>query len=231
MMFTFDYARFGRQEDSKFHTRVTFGIPFYAMTFLFSGIVGILLDSMIPTDGLSEASVVLGLLELMGFGGLLLVWVTQSRINTANFYLATVNFESFIRKVTGIQMSKIVAGCVIGVIAYVLMMADVFSYILQALAYQGVFVVAWVGVALAHILSRTYQDRFNGHVELDNAYIPAFNPCGLVAWCGATLTGIIIMNVPAIAGFSAPATFMFAFIVYELGLRFAREEWYVASLK
>lgn len=231
MMFTFDYARFGRQEDSKFHTRVTFGIPFYAMTFLFSGIVGILLDSMIPTDGLSEASVVLGLLELMGVGGLLLVWVTQSRINTANFYLATVNFESFIRKVTGLQMSKIVAGCAIGVIAYVLMMADVFSYILQALAYQGVFVVAWVGVALAHILSRTYQDRFNGHVELDNAYIPAFNPCGLIAWCGATLVGIVIMHLPAVAGFSAPATFVFAYIIYELGLRFAREEWYVASLK
>ena len=76
MMFTFDYARFGRQEDSKFHSRITFGIPFYAMTFLFSGIVGILLDSMIPTDGLSEASIVLGLLELMGVGGLLLVWVT-----------------------------------------------------------------------------------------------------------------------------------------------------------
>ncbi|MGY4876655.1 purine-cytosine permease family protein [Vreelandella aquamarina] len=231
MMFTFDYARFGRQEDSKFHTRVTFGIPFYAMTFLFSGIVGILLDSMIPTDGLSEASIVLGLLELMGVGGLLLVWVTQSRINTANFYLATVNFESFIRKVTGLQMSKIVAGCAIGVIAYVLMMADVFSYILQALAYQGVFVVAWVGVALAHILSRTYQDRFNGHVELDNAYIPAFNPCGLIAWCGATLVGIVIMHLPAVAGFSAPATFVFAYIIYELGLRFAREEWYVASLK
>ena len=231
MMFTFDYARFGREEDSKFHSRVTFGIPFYAMTFLFSGIVGILLDAMIPTDGLSEASIVLGLLELMGVAGLLLVWVTQSRINTANFYLATVNFESFVRKVTGIQMSKVVAGCAIGVIAYVLMMADVFSYILQALAYQGVFVVAWVGVALAHILSRTYQDRFNGHVELDNAYIPAFNPCGLVAWCGATLVGILIMNISAIAGFSAPATFVFAYIVYEMGLRLAREEWYIASLK
>jgi purine-cytosine permease-like protein len=231
MMFTFDYARFGRTEDAGFHTHITFGIPFYAMTFLFSGVVGILLDSMIPTDGLSEASIVLGLLELMGFGGLLLVWVTQSRINTANFYLATVNFESFIRKVTGIQMSKVVAGCAIGVIAYVLMMADVFSYILQALAYQGVFVVAWVGVALAHILSKTYQNRFNGHVELDNAYIPAFNPCGLLAWCGAALTGIVIMNIPAIAGLSAPTTFAFAYVAYSLGLKFAREEWYVASLK
>lgn len=66
MMFTFDYARFGRKEDSEFHAKITFGIPFYIMTFLFSGIVGVLLDSMIPTDGLSEASIVLGLLELMG---------------------------------------------------------------------------------------------------------------------------------------------------------------------
>ena len=48
MMFTFDYARFGRQEDSKFHSRITFGIPFYAMTFLFSGIVGILLVLQLP---------------------------------------------------------------------------------------------------------------------------------------------------------------------------------------
>ena len=39
------------------------------------------------------------------------------------------------------------------------------------------------------------------------------------------------MNMPATAGFSAPATFVVAYIAYELGLRFAREDWYVASLK
>ncbi|MDI5985679.1 cytosine permease [Halomonas sp. M4R5S39] len=231
MMFTFDYARFGKQEDAGFHARITFGIPFYAMTFLFSGVVGILLDSMIPIDGLSEASIVLGLLELMGVGGLLLVWVTQSRINTANFYLATVNFEALIRKVTGVKLSKVVAGCIIGVMAYVLMMADVFAYILQALAYQGVFVVAWVGVALAHILSRTYRQRFQGHVELDNAYIPAYNPCGLVAWCGAALIGMVVMQLPAVAGFSAPATFVVAYGLYEMGLKRARADWYIASLQ
>ncbi len=231
MMFTFDYARFGRKEDSGFHARITFGVPFYIMTSLFSGVVGILLDSMIPTDGLSEASIVLGLLELMGVGGLLLVWVTQSRINTANFYLATVNFESFVRKVTGVRMSKVVAGCVIGVMAYVLMMADVFSYILQALAYQGVFVVAWVGVALSHILSKTYRDKVHGHVELDNAYIPAFNPCGLLAWCGSATVGIVIMQIPSVSAFSAPATFLFAYTVYELGLHVAKDDWYVASQK
>lgn len=231
MMFTFDYARFGRKGDSGFHARITFGIPFYIMTFLFSGVIGILLDSMIPVDGLSEASIVLGLLELMGVGGLLLVWVTQSRINTANFYLATVNLESLIRKVTGIKLSKVVAGSLIGALAYVLMMADVFSYILQALAYQGVFVVAWVGVALSHILSRTYQQRFNGHVELSNAYIPAFNPCGLVAWCGASAAGIVIMNLPEVSGFSSPATFLVAYTGYSVGLKFAKDEWYIASMR
>ncbi|WP_302139426.1 purine-cytosine permease family protein [Halomonas alkalicola] len=231
MMFTFDYARFGRKEDVNFHAKVTFGIPFYAMTFLFSGVVGILLDTMIPTEGLSEASIVLGLLELMGVGGLLLVWVTQSRINTANFYLATVNFEAFIRKVTGFRLSKVAAGCMVGAIAYILMMADVFAYLLQALAYQGVFVVAWVGVALAHILSRTYQHRFQGHVELDNAYIPAFNPCGLVAWCGGATIGVIVMHLPSISGFSAPATFMIAYGLYAIGLRYANPGWYVASLQ
>ncbi|GGY10631.1 allantoin permease [Litchfieldella qijiaojingensis] len=230
MMFTFDYARFGKQEDAGFHAKVTFGIPFYAMTFLFSGIVGILLDSMIPIDGLSEASVVLGLLELMGLGGLLLVWVTQSRINTANYYLATVNFEALVRKVTGIKLSKVIAGSLIGLMSYLLMMADVFSYILQALAYQGVFVVAWVGVALAHILSRTYQQRFNGHVELDNTYIPAYNPCGLIAWCMATVVGMVIMHLPGIAGFSAPVTFLIAYVLYEIGLKRANPDWYVASL-
>ncbi len=231
MMFTFDYARFGKQKDADFHVKVTFGIPFYAMTFLFSGIVGILLDSMIPTDGLSEASIVLGLLELMGVGGLLLVWVTQSRINTANYYLATVNFEALVRKVTGIKLPKVVAGCLIGLMAYLLMIADVFSYILQALAYQGVFVVAWVGVALAHILSRTYQQRFDGHVELDNAYIPAYNPCGLIAWCVAIVAGMIIMQLPSIAGLSAPVTFLSAYVLYEIGLRRAKPDWYIAGLK
>ncbi|WP_431024066.1 purine-cytosine permease family protein [Halomonas sp. H5] len=230
MMFTFDYARFGRPKDARFHARITFGVPFYLVTFLFSGVVGILLDAMIPIEGLSEASIVLGLLELMGVGGLLLVWVTQSRINTANFYLATVNFESLVRKVTGWRLGKVLAGCLIGAMAYGLMMADVFAYLLQALAYQGVFVVAWVGVALTHILSPTYRSRFQGHIELDNAHIPAFNPYGLIAWGGAILVGVVLMHLPSQAGLSAPATFICSCLLYELGLRRAKPTWYMAAL-
>ncbi|MAR71850.1 MULTISPECIES: allantoin permease [unclassified Halomonas] len=217
MMFTFDYARFGRVEDSRFHARVTFGIPFYLMTFVFSGVVGILLDACLPTDGLSEASIVLGLLELMGLGGLALVWVTQSRINTANFYLATVNLEAFVGKLTGLKLNKILAGCLVGGLAYLLMRADVFSYLLAALAYQGVFVVAWVGVALAHILSP------EGRLEVDlDADISAFNPVGLAAWALAAIVGIALMLSPSLAGASAPLTFVVAWGIHVLGRGLAR---------
>ena len=96
MMFTFDYARFGRREDARYHGRHNFGMPFYLVTFLLNGVAGIYLVAIIPGDGaLSEVSVVLALLKLMGLGGLFFVWVTQTRINTANYYLATINMQAF----------------------------------------------------------------------------------------------------------------------------------------
>ena len=66
-----------------------------------------------------------------------------------------------------------------GAIVYVLMLADVFHYILQALAYQGIFVVAWVGIALTHILSGKYHRLVGTVVEYRAEEVPAFNPKNL----------------------------------------------------
>ncbi len=43
MMFTFDYARFGKKTDSKYHALFNFGIPFYMLAFFLSGLAGIYL--------------------------------------------------------------------------------------------------------------------------------------------------------------------------------------------
>jgi len=121
MMFTFDYARFGRKEDARYHGRFNFGMPFYLVTFLVNGAAGIYLVSTIPGLGtLSEVSVVLALLKLMGVWGLLFVWVTQSRINTANYYLATVNMQAFFQKVAGLRAPKFVWALVVGAVVYAL---------------------------------------------------------------------------------------------------------------
>ena len=66
--------------------------------------------------------------------------------------------ESFARTVFRLRLAKWVWACVAGTIAYALMLADVFAYILQALAYQGIFVVAWVAIALAHMTGAEPED-------------------------------------------------------------------------
>lgn len=229
MMFTFDYARFGRKEDVAYHGRFNFGMPFYLVTFLLNGAVGIYLVSTIPGLGtLSEVSVVLALLKLMGIAGLLFVWVTQSRINTANYYLAAINMQAFFQKVAGLRAPKFVWALVVGAVVYALMMADVFSRILQALAWQGIFVVAWVGVALAHIRSTRYDELLGGAIECRDSHVPSFNPGGLTAWFAGAFAGFVLMNAPGFAqSLSAPATFVVSWVVYRAMLSTAKRTWFV----
>lgn len=205
MLFTFDYARFGKPEDAEYHGRWNFGMPFYAVTFLLNGAAGIYLVSSIPYEGaLNEASVVMAILQLMGLWGLLFVWATQTRINTANYYLATLNMQAFFARF-GLRASYLMWALVVGVIVYGLMLADVFAYLLQALAYQGIFVVAWVGVALAQI--------FFGRSDLEaGERVAAFNPVGLTAWFGATAFGLALMfSGSGLGSFSAPSTAIIGF--------------------
>ncbi|NTZ09431.1 purine-cytosine permease family protein [Burkholderia metallica] len=231
MMFTFDYARFGRKEDAGYHGRFNFGMPFYLVTFLVNGAAGIYLVSTIPGLGtLSEVSVVLALLKLMGLWGLLFVWVTQSRINTANYYLAAVNMQAFFLKVAGLRAPKFVWALVVGAVVYALMMADIFSRILQALAYQGIFVVAWVGVALAHILSARYGQLVGDDVECRDAHVPTFNPGGLTAWFAGAFAGLALNQATGFAAsLSAPATFVVSWAVYRALLGNAKRTWFVRN--
>ena len=173
---------------------------------------------------------VLALLKLMGVWGLLFVWVTQSRINTANYYLATVNMQAFFLKVAGLRAPKFVWALVVGAVVYALMMADIFSRILQALAYQGIFVVAWVGVALAHILSDRYGKLVGDDVECRDAHVPTFNPGGLTAWFAGAFVGAALNQATGFAAsLSAPATFVVSWVVYRALLGTAKRTWFVRN--
>jgi len=209
MLFTFDYARFGKKKDSSYHSRYNFGMPFYLVTFLVNGVVGIYLVSSIPQDeALSEVSVVLSIIKLLGIWGLFFVWVTQTRINTANYYLATMNMQAFFDNILSIKAQKLFWSISVGVVVYILMLSNIFSYILQALAYQGVFVVAWVGIALAHILFRSFYDQ-------KDESLSKFNPPGLTSWLLSTIIGLLIMNFGhSFTAFAAPVTFITSIVIY-----------------
>jgi hypothetical protein len=89
MMYTMDFARLGKREDKEFNGWVTFGPVFYLGTFLFSGLVGIYLANTVPLDkasGFGEAGAAVAIVKLMGVLGVVLILVTQTRINSANLY-------------------------------------------------------------------------------------------------------------------------------------------------
>jgi hypothetical protein len=214
MMFTFDYARFGKSEDLPFLKHFTFGSPFYIVAYILNGLVGIFLVKTVQVSGaVTEITVILALLKVMGFSGLLFLWTTQTRINTANYFLASINMASFFGLTTGIKAPKWVWACVVGAIVYALMLSSIFNYILKALAYQGVFVAAWVAIAVTYIAT---EARGAGR---EDALSPAGGGLqGIIAWSAGAAAGLVLMQVadPLVSSFSSPVTVIVAGGAYYL---------------
>jgi hypothetical protein len=214
MMCTFDFARFGKHEDENYHATFNFGLPFYTLTYFVNGLVGIFLVQTIPLDGaITEVSVVKALIVMMGIFGLLLVWISQTRINTTNFYLSTVNMQAFFRLVFRLDLPKYVWAMIVGVIVYFVMLANIFQFLLIALAYQGIFVVAWVGVALAYILCGQHDGTGDEGARPDDEF-PAYYAPGMIAWFGAVAIGIALLATPHLELLSAPATVASSFLLF-----------------
>ena len=165
------------------------------------------------TGALSEVSVVKSLILMTGWVGMLFVWISQTRINTTNFYLSTVNTQSFFRLTLKLHWPKWLWAIIVGIVVYLLMLADIFQFLLIALAYQGIFVVAWVGVTLAYILLEDY-DGTEG-AKSDDQY-PAYYAPGMIAWISAVVIGIVLLMIPETKLFSAPATVISSFLLFGL---------------
>ncbi len=229
MMYTFDFARFGAKNDSEFHAKISFGTPFYLMAFLVNGLVGIFLITSGKLATISETGVVDQLILVLGeVLGLLFILITQTRINSANFYLATVNMQAFFEKIFGFHLKKWMWAIVVGIVVFAMMSTtDIFTSILTALNYQGIFVTAWVGIALTHILSKKYDVLLNGKLPYHLNEIPNFNPAGLIAWFTGVVAGLISTSIGF--AYSPIVTFTTSIIVYLGMLSIAKREWYTTT--
>jgi len=230
VMTVWDYGRFGREEDARFNGIFTFGPVFYLGCLVVNGLIGIFLASTIPTEGpLSEISVVLGIVSLMGFAGVAFIVVSQTRINTVNFYLASTNLESFFARALRLQLPRWVWAVVAGAIVYLIMLTDVFSFILDALRYQGVFVVSWVAIAMVHIAWERSHGRTPESAEFRPGRVPLINPGGMAALLVSAAVGIYLLAGAGAFGatWSTPITALVAAAVYLVSLTFARRGWFV----
>jgi purine-cytosine permease-like protein len=222
MMYTFDFARFSKVEDSKFAGVVTFGPVFYFGTLLLNGLVGIFLSATVPgvvgEGGVTENGLVEAIISTMGVFGLLLIIVSQTRINTANLYLASSNLNAFFSRAFKIKLHRTTWAIVAGGLVYLIMLTDVLTYILRALAWQGVFVVAWVGIALAHIALTRGQ---NGVPEFRPGRLKLVTPAAAV-WLGVSILGVYLVEQGGAVGatWSAPITFVLSVLGYVASYRF-----------
>ncbi len=188
---TQDAARFGRRADSRFHAHITFGWVFYAVAYLFSGLAGILVVGLAaPKAGISEAGVVTGVTLSLGFVGLLVIVVSQVRINSANFYFASVNFERFVAHFSRRNLSRQVWVVVLAVVVLALMFTDVFSYIAPALAWQAVLMVSFMGIVAVHwVFDRGREPEFRP------ARLRSVAP-GFAVWMVSAGVGILLLELP-----------------------------------
>jgi len=228
-MMAWDYARFGRQQDATFNARVSFGTPFYVVTLLINAAVGMFLAQTITIAGpLSEESAILGIVGMMGIWGLLWVVVSQTRVNSGNFYLASTNFQNFFARTVKFSMPRTFWVGVVAVIVYLMMLTNVLSWITTSLQYQGVLIVGWVAIALTHIgwmrLRRIPADS----LEFRPGRVPAVNPAGMGAWAVASVIGIALVLFGGTFGavWASPIAFVVAGLIYAAALAFRREGWF-----
>jgi purine-cytosine permease-like protein len=208
-MITMDIARFGKAEHERYHARFNFGPLFYLATYLPAGAVGILIVQLTSPAHIADTAVVDACLLLLGgVGGLLWIAVTQTRINSANFYVATVNLQAFLEEAFRLRLSKPVCAGLVGVAAFLFMRStDILGTILVAVHYLGIILVAWVGVAVAHVLGAGRQLESEQTRELEWS--------GLVAWLVGVAIGLGLgLFSGALGTLAAPATFLVSALVY-----------------
>ena len=221
IMFTVDFARFGKVEDSKVNGISTFGPVFYVFVYLANGLLGIYIAYAAGLSAeISAETIIEFIITLMGGWGLFLVWVTQARINTANFYVASTNMEDLWTRLFRHKISRVGAVLVCGVIIYVCMLTNVLSYLLVALAWQGAFIASWVSILLVHVILE--KDKLT---EFRPGRLAGFS-AGAWIWIGSSLLGVIFYQFGGTAGivWSTPVTFAISGILFAATYRSQRRK-------
>ena len=194
MMYTMDFAAMGRSEDARFHNRYTFGYLFYAMAFGANAIVGIFLTFTIPGVAATETGVATGLVHMLGLAGLLIVFVSQTRINTANYHLAITNLQSIGKRILRISAPLWVWAIVTAATIYLMMLLPVVQYLLVALSWQAVLITGWVGIAITHIVMTRRSGQSADPAGTPDSGFARFYIPGVVAWTVSTAVGLVILQ-------------------------------------
>jgi hypothetical protein len=98
------------------------------------------------------------------------------------------------------------------VVLILMLAAKVLQYIPVALAYQGAFVAAWVGVALSHVLSHPFMAPA---IDSSSCSHPRVKLAGVIAWIAGAGSSMILMQMaPPYNSLATPAALLVSGILY-----------------
>ncbi|GGU47163.1 purine-cytosine permease family protein [Nocardioides albus] len=188
-----DSARMAEPKDTKFHASVTFGILFWLVAYLFNAIAGILIVALAygqPGVEPTEIGAVQGVIASLGVVGLIVIVVSQVRINTANFYYMSISAERFVSHFTTKNLSRRAWVLLGSAVVLIVMFTDIFSYLATALAWMGCLLASWMGIQLVG----WWLDR-GKDVEFRPERLKNVAP-GFYLWVGSTALGILLVETP-----------------------------------
>lgn len=212
---TQDTARFSLEKDRSFHQNVTFGWVFYGIAFLFNGLAGIAIVGFSESGTeISESGVVQGIVDALGIFGLIVIIVSQVRINSANYYFASVNLERFISHFTTKGISRRLWVFFLSALVFLVMLTDVFSYISTALAWQAVLIVTLIAMMLTHRMMNSQELP-----EFRAGRLKRFGP-GFFVWIVSSGIGVVLLQLPnqlpTLSALAPLISFILAMVLYAI---------------
>lgn len=230
VIYTVDFARMGKTRDVKYNGHVTFGWVYYFLAIMVIGGIGIYLSKAVPVQGVTEVGVVTGIVQMMGIWGVVYIFATQAKIQTANMYLSSLNLQIFFSRTVKLTLSRSVWTVVVGAMLFGIMSADVFSFVTELLSYQGVLAIAWVAVAIVHIVSRRTRTQRQVY-ETRPGRVPRVNPGGLAGWAAGSIVGVVLLASGSTFAltYALIITYVVSTAVYGVALRFATPGWFTVA--
>lgn len=220
-----DYNRYIHPEKFKRSFWISLVLP-YVLMFFFAMPLGMFFTVSTGSTNPAEMFVML-------LGPLLaavLAWVSQIRINLTNIHLGSIALTSVSNRVVHLPFARRIWTVVICVAAIPLMVIDIVQYILPFLAFNGVFLMAWVGCVVADLLIvRRWFKIVPRALVFERERIRKINPVGPVALVTAVSVGSLLLFVPAfgvVGNFAAYIGFGVAVVMQVVVAKLTRGKFY-----
>ena len=163
-----------------------------------------------------------------------LAWISQIRINLTNIHLGSIALTSVSNRFKPSPLARRIWTAVICVAAIPLMAIDIVQYILPFLAFNGVFLMAWVGCVVADlVLVRRLLGIVPRELVFERSLIRTFNPVGPIALVTAVIVGSVLLFTPgvgAISSFAAYIGFGIAVIMQVILAKATKGKYYVKGM-